>query len=300
MLWVTAPAFRGWLNLGNVLDQSAVLIVLAVGMTFVILGGGIDLSVGSVLTLSSIALGMAFRAGWPLPSAIAVGLATGAACGALNGLMVAWGQVPPFVATLGMLGMARGVAEYWTRGENISGFPPAFSRLADPVALGPLRVSPSFMIAGLAVAAAAWALARSRACRHLLAVGGSEEAARLSGVAVRRVKLGAYALSGLAAGLAGVLDAARFNSAQMTSGFGAELAAIAAVVVGGTSLAGGQGTVLGTLGGALLVRVVGQAIVLWNVDPHLEQAVIGALIVLAVSVDRWTRGFRSVRREIRG
>ena len=281
-LWAATPHFATVNNLVNVLDQSATVGVLAVGMTFVILTGGIDLSVGSLVALAGIAFGAAARAGLPAAIAAAAGVAVGAAAGLANGLLVTAGRLPPFIATLGTMSVARGAALMLTDGRPISGFSAPVRALAHAAPLG----IPAPVLLLLAVVAAAHvALTRTVLGRYVYAVGGNEVAAALSGVNVSGWKIAVYVLSGVGSALAALLLVARLDSAQPVAGIGYELDAIAAVVIGGASLLGGSGTVLGTLVGALLMTVLRNGLNLLSVSSYVQQVAIGLVIIAAVVVD---------------
>jgi ribose/xylose/arabinose/galactoside ABC-type transport system permease subunit len=289
VLWALTPHFLTVSNLLNVLDQTAINAVVAVGMTFVIVSGGIDLSVGSVLALSGIVLGNALAAGIPVPVAIALGLVVGTSCGLVNGLLVTWGRLPPFIATLGMMSVARGLALMVAEGRPVSGFAEGFRVLATERLAG--IPAPVFITAATYVAAH-FVLSRTVFGRATYAIGGNEEAARLSGVAVRLHKTGAYAVAGGMSAAAAVILTARLNSAQPTAGIMYELDAIAAAVIGGVSLTGGEGTVIGALIGALIMGVLRNGLNLLNVSSFFQQVVIGGVIIGAVLVDTWFRQHR--------
>jgi ribose transport system permease protein len=290
VLWALTPHFLTVSNLLNVLDQTAINAIVAVGMTFVIVSGGIDLSVGSVLALSGIVLGNALAAGMPVPVAIALGLVVGTSCGLFNGLLVTWGRLPPFIATLGMMSVARGLALMVAEGRPVSGFAEGFRMLSTERVLG--IPAPVFITAAV-YAAAHFVLARTVFGRATYAIGGNEEAARLSGVAVRLHKTAAYAVAGGMSAAAAAILTARLNSAQPTAGIMYELDAIAAAVIGGVSLTGGEGTVVGALIGALIMGVLRNGLNLLNVSSFFQQVVIGGVIIGAVLVDTW---FRQRRR----
>ena len=278
LLSLLTPAFLNPANLSNVLLQSAINAVLAAGMTFVILTGGIDLAVGSVLALSGMVLGRLLSHGVPIPVAVLASLGVGALLGLLNGLMITRGKLPPFIATLGMMSSARGLALVFSGGRPETGFPPAFLALAD----GPVLVFTMICV----YAVSALLLQRTVFGRSLYALGGNEQAAWLSGLPTNRLKCSVYVLSGLLAGLAAVMLTSRLNSAQPIAGIMYELDAIAAVVMGGTSLSGGQGGVVGTLFGALIMGVLRNGLNLLEVSADMQQVVIGVVIVLAVLIDR--------------
>lgn len=272
----------------NILDQITVLGIMSVGMTFVILIGGIDLSVGSVLALSMMIMGWTANiAGLPMGVAILFALLESAFCGLLVGLLVTAFRVPAFIATLAMMSAARGVANMITDGQQIVGFPDWFMMLAIDRHFGVLTATVFLMLAVLLVA---WLFLKYRPeGRMLYAVGGNPEVARLAGINVPLVTIGVYVVCALLAGLAGIVLAARLDSVQPSSGFGYELDTIAAVVIGGTSLSGGAGGIGGTLIGVLIIGVLRNGLNLLNVSPFLQQVIIGVVIVLAVGVETLRR-----------
>lgn len=337
------PVFRTtfWTRdyLPDVVQQSGRNIVLAVGMSFVVMTGGIDLSVGAVLALAGVGLAMAlsgnptvppwlaFSAAFPLAfltagllrrallprwpnlpfsavvglfvlleagfggalmqalkgglrveGAIGFALLIGIACGLLNGLVVSVGRVPPFVTTLGMMSVARGLTLYATNSQSVAADFPRLRLLGEgaPLLLGALAV----------VAAGSLLLSRFRAGRYVLAIGGNEQATRLTGVSVETYKTLAYLLAGLGAAVGAVLVTAKFGTANTGAGTGAELDAIAAVVIGGTSLSGGQGSILNALVGALTITVITSGLVLVGIEVNLQQVILGGIIVLTVFIDQ--------------
>ncbi|CAM04846.1 monosaccharide ABC transporter substrate-binding protein (CUT2 family) /monosaccharide ABC transporter membrane protein (CUT2 family) [Saccharopolyspora erythraea NRRL 2338] len=294
LLAVLSPDFLTANNLLNVGVQASVVAVLAFGMTFVIVSGGIDLSVGSVAGLSGIVTGWAVAgAGLPLWLAIPVGLAAGAAAGLLSGVLITAGRVPPFIATLAMLSVARGLALVLADGRPIS-LDGWLAELGSGELFGFLPYPVLVMLAiGLLTA---FVLRRTYAGRAMYAIGGNAEAARLSGIKVSRQKLLIYALSGLFAAVAGILLAARLASAQPEAGSGYELDAIAAVVIGGASLAGGVGSALGTFVGALVLAVLRNGLNLLDVSAFWQQVAIGAVIAVAVLFDTLRQRRRTGRR----
>ncbi|MET7334635.1 ABC transporter permease [Nonomuraea sp. NPDC005650] len=273
-------------NLLNVGVQAAVTAILAFGSTFVIITGGIDLSVGAVAALSAIVLAWtAADSGLPWPLATLVALAVGIGCGLVNAALIAYGKLPPFIATLAMLGVARGLALVVSQGSPIE-MPEAVSHLGDTV--GGFLPVPVLVMALMGVITAV-VLNRTYAGRAMYALGGNEEAARLSGIAVSRQKLVTYALSGAFAAVAGVVLASRLASAQPQAASGYELDAIAAVVIGGASLSGGKGRAFGTLVGALILAVLRNGLNLLSVSAFWQQVVIGVVIALAVLLDTLRR-----------
>ncbi|MFF9085585.1 substrate-binding domain-containing protein [Streptomyces sp. NPDC014991] len=269
-------------NLLNIGVQAAVTAVLAFGVTFVIVSAGIDLSVGSVAALSATVLAWsATQHGVPVVLAVVLAVATGVVAGLVNGFLIAYGKLPPFIATLAMLSVGRGLALVISQGSPIP-FPGSVSHLGDTLG-GWLPVPVLVMVVmGLI---AALVLGRTYIGRSMYAIGGNEEAARLSGLRVRRQKLAIYALSGVFAAVAGVVLASRLSSAQPQAADGYELDAIAAVVIGGASLAGGTGKASGTLIGALILAVLRNGLNLLSVSAFWQQVVIGVVIALAVLLD---------------
>jgi len=282
LLSILTPDFLTVSNLLNVLQQTSINAVIAIGMTFVILSGGIDLSVGSLVALSGVALAFALQAGAPIPLAILAGLLAGGAAGLVNGLLITRGKLPPFIATLGMMSVARGITLFWTDGRPVSGFDAAFRSLATGKVL---MIPAPVLLAAVLYAAAHFLLNRTRFGLYVYAIGGNEEATRLSGVAVRLHKAMVYVLAGLMSAVASVILTARLNSAQPIAGMMYELDAIAATVIGGTSLLGGSGTIGGTLIGALVMGVLRNGLNLLGISSFLQQVVIGLVIIAAVLVD---------------
>ncbi|MFF7162800.1 substrate-binding domain-containing protein [Streptomyces sp. NPDC008086] len=273
-------------NLLNVGVQAAVTAILAFGVTFVIVSAGIDLSVGSVAALSATVLAWsATSEGVPVLLAVLLAIATGIACGLVNGILISYGKLPPFIATLAMLSVARGLSLVISQGSPIA-FPDSVSHLGDTLG-GWLPVPVLVMVAmGLITA---FVLGRTYIGRSMYAIGGNEEAARLSGLRVKKQKLAIYAFSGLFAAAAGIVLAARLSSAQPQAAQGYELDAIAAVVIGGASLAGGTGKASGTLIGALILAVLRNGLNLLSVSAFWQQVVIGVVIALAVLLDTLRR-----------
>jgi len=269
-------------NLLNIGVQAAVTAILAFGVTFVIVSAGIDLSVGSVAALSATVLAWsATSEGVPVALAVLLAVATGIGCGLVNGFLISYGKLPPFIATLAMLSVARGLSLVISQGSPIA-FPESVSHLGDTLG-GWLPVPVLVMVVmGLLTA---FVLGRTYIGRSMYAIGGNEEAARLSGLRVKKQKLAIYALSGLFAAAAGVVLASRLSSAQPQAAQGYELDAIAAVVIGGASLAGGTGKASGTLIGALILAVLRNGLNLLSVSAFWQQVVIGVVIALAVLLD---------------
>lgn len=285
VLSVVSPYFLGVNNLLNVLRQVSINGVLAIGMTFVILTRGIDLSVGSVMAFAAMVAASfaSVSAGYPLILPILLGLGAGLALGSVNGVMVARFAIPPFVMTLGMLSMARGLTYIYSDGMPISSLSPSFLWLGQGMVAG----IPVPVLLFAAVFALAWFILRYTAFgRYVYAVGGNPAASRLSGIDVRRITFAVYAISGILCGLAGLMIAARTSAALPQAGVAYELDAIAAVVIGGTSLAGGRGRIVGTLFGVLIIGVINNGLDLLGVSSFYQQLVKGAIIVVAVMLDR--------------
>lgn len=263
----------------NIFRQATINGIVAVGMTLVILTAGIDLSVGSVLALSAVIGADLLKQGMPVPVAVIAALGVGALAGLVNGIIITRGKIPPFIATLGMLTVARGLTLMYTGGQPFTGFPGGFREIgAGVVGLLPMPI----IIAGLVFAAASVMLSRTRYGEYIYLLGDNPVAARLAGVNTGRMIVMVYVISGLCAALAGLILIARLDSAQPVIGMGYEFNAIAAVVVGGTSFAGGEGTLFGTLLGTLFIETLGNGLNLLNVSPLWEQVVKGVVIALAL------------------
>lgn len=271
-------------NLINLIRQISINGILAVGVTHVLLTGGVDLSLGSVVALAGVAAASFAHPGeYPLIAPVAIGILTGALCGAANGIVITRGRVAPFIVTLGMMTAARGLALVASGGKPVSNLSRDFTRAGS----GDLLGVPYPALIFFAVAAIAWVfLSRTRWGRYIYATGGNAAAARASGIRVDRIKLLAYTISGLMAGLAGVVLAARITTGQPNAGVGYELDAIAAVVIGGTSLSGGVGGIGGAILGAVLMGVINNGLDLLNVSSYYQQIVKGLIIVGAVLMDR--------------
>jgi len=281
ILALTTDAFLTPANLGNVLRQNAFTAILAAGMTFVILTAGIDLSVGSIVGLSGMVCASVMAAGGSVGAGAGAGLGVGLAAGMVNGAAITALRIPAFVVTLATMLILRGAAYKLTDARTISGLPASFQALSGTIASAAVM---------LAIFAAAWVLLKHTPFgRHVYAVGGNADAAWLSGVRVTRVRFAVYALSGLAAGVAGVLVASRLNAGYPRAGEFYELDAIAAVVVGGTSLFGGRGSIWGTLAGAFFIGVLNNGLNLFRVSPYDQLIVKGIVLLAAASLDRLRR-----------
>jgi ribose transport system permease protein len=283
-LSIMSPHFLSTDNLLTVLRQVSVNALIAFGMTFVILAGGIDLSVGAILALTGAISAAMMAAGYGLFLSVGAALVLGMLLGMVNGALVSWGKVAPFIATLGTMTTLRGLTLAFTGGSPIPVSNPGFALLgggyvANLVPLPVIWMFVAFALCGFLLRGTVFG-------RHVVAIGGNEEAARLSGVRISPMKLGIYGLSGLFSAFAGVVLTSRLYSAQATAGEGYELDAIAAVVLGGTSLAGGRGWLFGTLVGALLIGFLNNGLNLLGVSSFYQQVVKGIVILIAVLLDR--------------
>lgn len=281
-------AFPTLYNFRTVGTQTVVVGLGAVGMIFVIVSGGIDLSIGSVIALASVAAAAALDAGWPAAAAILAALATGALCGLVNGLLIARLRILPFIATLGMMGVARGAAKRITGGQKIdapaSWLPELVSKSADDALLG---LPPGLWILLALAALMAAVLRRTPFGLHVVAIGSNEATARLCGVDVPGTLTRVYVLCGAFAGLAGAMLFGRLSVGEPTAAVGMELDVIAACVIGGASLSGGEGGMLGALIGAFLMTFLANGMNLAQVENYWQEILIGAIIVAAVAFDRW-------------
>ena len=271
-------------NMANLARQVAVFGIIAVGQLFIILTAGIDLSVGSVLGLTGCISAELLVHGTGVPLAIVGGLAAGAAIGVFNGVLVAYGKLPPFIVTLGMLGIARGVVLLLTDASSVQPLPESFGNIANGDFIG----LPNLLwLLAVIVVVAAFVLRRTVFGRYIYAVGSNPESARLAGVPVTRVLIAVYAIGGLLAAFAGVLFMSRLNAGIPTGGTGYELNAIAACVIGGASLFGAKGGAYGAAAGALIVATLNNGGNLLNINSFYLQIIIGALILIAVAFDQY-------------
>lgn len=270
-------------NMFNVLRQISINALIAFGMTFVILTGGIDLSVGSIFALSSAIAAGLMASGTDTFLAITVGLLAGAVMGMINGILISKGKVAPFIATLATMTVFRGLTLVYTEGKPITGLPENFSMMGKGFFLDiPMPII--WMLIAFVILLIV--LKQTTFGRHVYALGSNEEATRLSGISITKVKVWVYTISGLLASLSGIILTSRLNSAQATAGMSYELDAIAAVVLGGTSLSGGKGWIVGTLIGAMIIGVLDNGLNLLNVSSFYQQVVKGGVILIAVLLDR--------------
>jgi ribose transport system permease protein len=282
---ILSPHFLKSKNISNILVQSSILAIIAVGETIVILTGGIELSVGSVVAFTSLSSAfMIVEMGFPIFLGILFALLFSGLIGLVNGVIISYGRVPPFIATLGMMSIARGGALALKSGQPISGIPLGYERLAITEIFG---VIPIFILYTIFIYLLGYLfLVRTRGGRYIYAIGGNRDSARLSGVKVRVYETLAYVICGLLAGVGGILLTARLDYATPIAGIGYELDVIAATVIGGTSLAGGEGFVFGTLLGAVMIGTLRNGLTLLNVSSYYQQIIIGVVIIGAVFLDR--------------
>jgi len=284
----TTNVFFSVRNALNILDQVTVLGILAVGMTLVIVIGGIDLSVGSILAFAMMVMGWlkdSFNV--PLPLAILIALLCGAVCGLINGLLVTKARLPAFIATLAMMSISRGLANIVTDGRQVVGFPDWFTSLSTVRHFGFLSITVALFLILVAIT---WIFLRYRSAgRSLYAIGGSAEVALLAGIKVQSLTIWVYIAAGTLAGIAGIAQASRLDSSEPSAGLGYELDTIAAVVIGGASLSGGIGGIGGTIVGVLIIGVLHNGLNLIGVSPFIQQVIIGAVIAVAVMADTLRR-----------
>ncbi|MCB0209886.1 MAG: ABC transporter permease [Anaerolineae bacterium] len=296
------PAFLSVRNLLNVGRQVSLLGIMSVGMTYVLISREVDLSVGSIYALVGLITGMLIVSGWGLIAALVIGLLIGALVGFINGWLSTYGALPSFITTLGMMSVARGVALLITNGEPVT---VNEAQGADPQTLtqfyylGQGRIFdliPMQLIFFVIVAILGWILLSKTVFGFkIYAVGGSDKAARVSGIKVYNVKIWAFIIMGFLSGLAGILSLAFLPSGQAgRTGVGLELDVIAATIVGGASLAGGEGTILGTILGVLIIGVLRNGLILMGISAFWQETMIGAVIILAVGIDKWTRSRRGL------
>lgn len=298
VLSVLSPIVRGEQffltprNLIQVALQASINAVIAVGMTMIIISGGIDLSVGAIVALGGIAAAYAMKAGSGPWIGFAVAVLAGTLCGVFNGFLITRFNLAPFIATLGTMGIFRGIALVISDGRPIYGFGREFLQLFAGN-LGPLPFIGSIPVAVIVAAVAALAMSfvlnQLKLGKYTIAIGGNEEGTRLAGIPIKRYKVGIYALGGFLTGVAAALLTARLSSADPTAGNFFELDAIAASVIGGTSLSGGSGTIAGTIVGALVISLVRNGMNIFNVPSYWQEIAIGSVIILAVILDQWRR-----------
>jgi ribose transport system permease protein len=281
-LAIASPHFLTNTNLSSVVRQTAVINIMALGMTLIIVSGGIDLSVGAILAMGGLLGTMAMEKGHSIPVGVLIGILTGCFWGVVNGLLTTKLRINPFIVTLGTLGIVRGLTLIISNGLPVHQIPQSFSFLGEGVVLG----VPFVLWVLLACAVAMHIIMEhTRLGRYAFAIGSNPDAAFYAGIPVAFHVTAVYAIGGALTGLAGMIEASRLMTGQPTAGQGYELQAIAAVVIGGGSLRGGEGSVIGTLVGAFIMGLLSNGSDLLGISPYLQQAIIGAVIILAVSVD---------------
>jgi ribose transport system permease protein len=284
------PSFWSFANLINLLRSISFTCIVGVGMTLIIIHGGIDISVGSLIGLGHMLTGVLMINGVPVGIAILLGIGAGFLYGAVNGLIITRMRIPPLITTLGSLYIARGMVYVMTQGKPVYPFPEAFNNLGVQELLG---IPYSVYIMVLIVLIGHVLLKYTLIGRYLYAIGGSEDTARISGINVDRVKIIAYSVGGGLATLVGILMAARMNSSIPNAGDGWEMRVIASVIIGGTSLFGGEGSILGTLVGASIMSVLSVAMVMLNVSVYWQNIVVGVILIAAVGLDQLRRSFNN-------
>ena len=281
-LSIASPYFLTGTNLSSVARQTAVINIMALGMTLVIIAGGIDLSVGAILAFAGLAGTRGMESGLPIPAGILIGLVAGFLWGLANGLLTVRLKIAPFIVTLGTLGIIRGLALIYSGGLPVVGLPKGFAFLGEGTVAGLPFV---LYLLVLCAALTHVILQYTRLGRYAYAIGSNREAARYAGIAVGFHTVSVYGICGMLTGLAGMLEASRLMTGQPTAGQGYELQVIAAVVIGGGSLSGGEGSVVGTLIGAFIMGLLANGCDLLGISPYIQQAVIGGVIILAVTLD---------------
>lgn len=285
---VMSPTFLTSNNLINVASQVSVNAIIALGMTFVILTAGIDLSVGSILAVCGIIMGLLMKANVPVIVAILACLGVGLFCGLLNALMVTVGKIPPFIATLGMMSIARAAALILSGGAVLSSFPESF-RWIGVNTIPFTQIPAQVLLMALLYCLGYYILKYRKTGRFIYAIGGNMEAARLSGINTKKYVSVTYIFSGLSAAIAAIVLTSKLNAAQPTAGYSYELDAVAAVVIGGTSLFGGYGSIWGTLIGAVIMGVLRNGLNLLNTSSYLQTGIIGLAIIIAVLFDTFRK-----------
>ncbi len=282
LLWIASPYFLTATNLSSLVRQTAVINIMALGMTIVIISGGIDLSVGAILAMGGLLGTMAMEKGLPIPAGIAIGIGAGLLCGLLNGVLITRLKIAPFIVTLGTLGIFRGSTLLISNGLPVHNIPAGFAFLGEGTLLGVPFVLWLLVVCALAMH---FVLEHTRLGRYSFAIGSNSAAAIYAGIPVVFYTTAVYAIGGLLTGLAGMVEASRLMTGQPTAGNGYELQAIAAVVIGGGSLHGGEGSVVGTLIGAFIMGLLANGSDLLGISNYVQQVVIGAVIILAVTLD---------------
>ncbi len=296
-LSLSTPIFMTQMNLLNVIRQSSYIGIMAVGMVFVVCMGDIDLSVGSIMTITNVVSALMLKAGQPIPIAILIGLATGALCGFINGSLSVLLKIPTIIVTLGTLGVFRGIALIMCHNAPVSEFPKNnfFFNTVGGNVLG----VPTSAVLMLIVGILGWiTITRTVFGRNIQAIGGNQQAARLSGIRIDKNRIMVMVLNGTIAAFAGIIALAFLQSADQSTGPGYELWAIASVIIGGTALTGGYGSVPGAILGALIIYVIRNGLVLLSAPPNTDTAVTGAAIIVAVAIDSFVRHRKKTAKSI--
>jgi len=283
---IVSDAFLTKTNILNMIRQITINGIISVGMTFVLVAGGIDLSVGAVVALASI-IGSDFAhpGTYPIIVPILVAIAVGASCGLVNGVIISKGHVPPFIVTMGMMTICRGLTLLYHKGTAVLNFSDAFGQIGGGVVLG---IPVPIIIFAVIVVLFAFILSRTRFGRYIYAIGGNAVSAKVSGINTDMITIAVYVISGILAAAAGIVLTSRVMAATVIAGNGYELDAIAAAVIGGTSLSGGIGTISGTIVGALIIGILNNGLVLLNVSSYIQNVVQGIIIIVAVFIDQYT------------
>ncbi|MDD4571968.1 MAG: ABC transporter permease [Clostridia bacterium] len=281
-----SPFFLTWSNMRNILDQASLYIVLSVGMTFVICSGGIDLSIGSIVAMSGVIMAMCMKAGISIGLAICLGLASGAVIGLINGILISFANINPFIVTLSIMSVIRGTSLLMTNGRPIYGFEEAF-KFWGSGNIGP--INPPILISLILVTLGILLLTSTRWGNYSLVLGSNEEALRRTGVNVKLYKTSIYVFCGICAAIAGFIVCARLNTAEPLAGWAYEMDAIAAVVLGGADMRGGRGSVFGTFIACLVLAVMQNGLTILSISSNYQQVLTGIIIILAVAVSEFKR-----------
>ena len=286
IIGIINPVFFSGAVMISIIRSASFTFIIAIAMTFVLIAAGLDLSVGSVVALGGVLTGLLLKTGLAVPLCLGLGILVGVSVGLLNGSLIVFFKIPPLIVTLGMMYMAKGVVLILTKGQPVYPLPDSFNRIGQGDFFGFPYVS---LIAIVLALIAHIVLTSTRFGRSVMAIGGNEETSKLSGITVKHTKILVYVLTGAASTLAGMLMAGRLGSAQASSGAGYEMKVIAAVIIGGTSLFGGVGSILGTLIGTMLMAVIANGMVMLKISAYWQNLVIGAIIIIAVGMDQLKR-----------
>lgn len=281
LMTVASPYFFSWKNCRNILNQSAIYLVLSVGMTFVLCAGQIDLSVGSIIGFAGVCMGMLYHAGFPAGAAIFAGLLIALGIGLVNGALVAYGKINSFIVTLSMMTILRGFVLIMTNSSSVFGFGPVFTFIGSG-SVGPVNMP--ILLSLVIAAAGAVTLHKTKFGNYCLFLGSNEIALHRSGVNVKKYKLIIFAVCGLCAGVAGLIVTSRLNSAEPLAGQGYEMDAIAAAILGGTSMWGGKGSLIGTIIACLILNVLKNGLTLLAISSHYQEILTGVILLLSVLI----------------